>query len=268
MVSGAHSPSMPEHPVAVVTGGARGMGAAIVGRLARDGATVVAADVGDASEVVAGLPEWEGRKSRSAELDITDSAAVDALAAATVEEFGRLDVMVNNAGIYTVGEVHELSDRDFQRVIEVNFYGVFYGCRAAARQMREQGYGRIVNTSSQLGKIARAGEAAYSASKAAVISLTQAVALELAPFGVTVNAICPGAVLTPMLKEEFGKAIGAARGISAEEAIEEYVRDEIPLGRIGEPEDMAAMVAWLASDEASFTTGSALNLTGGERVFF
>jgi NAD(P)-dependent dehydrogenase (short-subunit alcohol dehydrogenase family) len=254
--------------VAIVTGAAQGMGAAVVRRLGAEGATVIATDLADAAPVVAEMPDEAAGRCKAIRLDVADSRAVDAAVDGAMREFGRLDIMVNNAGVYFLGELHELTDDELRKTYEVNVFGTFYGCRAAARVMREQRSGRIVNTASQRGKLAREEESAYSSSKAAIISLTQAAALELGPFGVTVNAVCPGAILTPMLVDGFSKVVRGGRELTADEAIDEYVADAIPMGRIGTPEDMAAMVSWLVSSDASFTTGSALNLTGGERVFF
>ncbi|WP_301850199.1 SDR family NAD(P)-dependent oxidoreductase [Rhodococcus pyridinivorans] len=253
--------------IAIVTGASRGLGEGIALELARRGATVVCADLNSADDTAATLHSLGSPKSESAQVDVSNAASMDSLVSATVETHGRLDIMVNNAGIYTYGEIAEVSDEDFRRTMDVNVGGVFHGARAAARVMKQQKSGRIINTASQLGKLARPNEGVYSASKAAVILLTQALGLELAPYNITVNAICPGCMYTEMMEKSFSE-MAESEGITLEEKLQGYLDASIPSGRFGTAEDMGRMVAWLASDEASFTTGSALNLTGGEQVFF
>jgi meso-butanediol dehydrogenase/(S,S)-butanediol dehydrogenase/diacetyl reductase len=163
--------------------------------------------------------------------------------------------------------VHEISDEEIDRIYRVNVRGLIACSRAAARIMIEQGRGgRIINTASQTGKVAWPDWGVYSASKAAIIGITQVMAIELAPHKITVNAICPGTMVTDMMRTGFGQT--AARvGADVEALIEAHTKS-IPLGRMGTAEDMGSMAAWVASDDASFTTGASLNLTGGEQVFF
>lgn len=258
--------------VAIVTGSAGGLGEGIAQRLAGEGAIVVCADLQDAGPVAATLPSSpSGRLSRAVRVDVTDGDAVEALVADVVREEGRLDVLCNNAGTYDSQEIVEATDESFRRQFEVNTWSTFVACRAAGRVMREQARGRIVNTASQLAKVARAGSGAYGASKAAVILMTQALALELAPHGVTANCICPGTMHTRMMTDEDGRPaddVAAELGVDVDTAFRGYIDARIPVGRLGRPADMGALVAWLASDEAGFMTGAALNLTGGEQVFF
>ena len=256
-----------ENKIAIVTGASRGLGEGIAVELARRGATVVCADLHSAEDTAATLQSAGSPKSSSAKVDVSSAASVDELVGSTVETHGRLDIMVNNAGIYTYGAIADVTDEDFRRTMDVNIGGVFNGSRAAARVMKEQNSGRIINTASQLGKLARPNEGVYSASKAAVILMTQALGLELAPYNITVNAICPGCMHTEMMEKSFAE-IAQSEGITLEQKLQDYLDAKIPTGRFGTLEDMGRMVAWLASDEASFTTGSALNLTGGEQVFF
>lgn len=254
--------------VAIVTGGARGLGAGIARKLADEGAIVVVADVLDGTDTVASLPvnASSGRKGKAVHLDVTDTSEVDRVIAEVAAEFGALDILVNNAGIaHPVAYVEDTGDDVFERVFAVNVRGVIACSRAAARIMRPQGRGRIINTASQAGKRAWPNWGLYSASKAAVIAITQAMALELADAGVQVNTVCPGTMETDMTRTGFRE--GAGDGEDWQANLAEHT-GTIPMGRLGTPEDIGNMVAFLASDECSFTTGAAINLTGGEGTFF
>jgi NAD(P)-dependent dehydrogenase (short-subunit alcohol dehydrogenase family) len=254
--------------VAVVTGAGQGIGEGIARRFAAEGAVVVCADMDDPTPVAESLPPHAaGRESRAVEVDIADVDGVDALIADTIERFGRLDVLVNNAGTgYPIGPLLDADDEPVRRTIEVNILGTFFMSRAAGRVMREQGAGRIVNIASQYGKLAAANFGPYSASKAAVISLTQSLALELGQYGITVNAILPGTISTPAMYTLAQMFHG--EDVDFDAYLEDYAKETIPVGRVGQPADVAAMAAWLATDDASFTTGAALNVTGGEAVYF
>jgi 3-oxoacyl-[acyl-carrier protein] reductase/sorbitol-6-phosphate 2-dehydrogenase len=254
--------------VAIVTGSARGLGAGIARRLAQEGAIVVCADVIDAKDTSDSLPKSpSGRKGHPIQLDVTKTAQVEEAINRVRDEFGKLDIMVNNAGIAPpVAEVIDTTDEWIDRVFAVNVRGVIACSRAAARIMRDQRSGRIINTASQTGKHAWPGWGVYSASKAAVIGITQVMALELAPYRVTVNCICPGTMVTDMMRTGFGQTAEQIKA-DRDKLIAEKAKS-IPLGRMGTADDMGAMVAWIASDDASFTTGAAFNLTGGEMVFF
>ena len=250
--------------VALVTGSARGLGAGIAAAFAREGARVVCADISSPEETVASL---EGAGHKAVVLDVTRSGDVDAAIAAIVDEYGSLDIVANNAGVsQPVGTIVNTSDETIDRVLSVNVKGVIYIARAAARVMMEQRRGRIINTASQAGKSAWPEWGIYSASKAAVIGITQAMALELAPYGVTVNCVCPGTMLTDMTRVGFGET-AAALGADVEELLATKAAS-IPAGRLGTPEDMGLMCAWIASDDSRYTTGAQFNLTGGENVFF
>ena len=255
--------------VAIVTGAARGQGAAIAERYARERAVVVCVDIRDATPVASSLPaSTSGLESTAVLQDVSDTAGMEAVVDDTVRRFGSLDIIVNNAGVVQPAvEVVDSSDELYEQIFSVNVKGVLVGCRAAGRVMREQGRGRIINTASQAGKVALRNLGVYNASKAAVILLTQTLALELAPYNVSVNAICPGTMMTQMVRDIFGD-LAAQQGTDLESFIRDYAATKIPAGRLGEAAETAALATWLASDESSFTTGAAINLTGGEQVFF
>lgn len=254
--------------IALVTGGARGLGAGIARRFAVEGATVVIGDVIEGSETAAALDGGDSRPHEYVHLDVSDTAEVETVVAGVAERRGRLDVLANNAGVaHPTMPVHETPDREIDRVYNVNVRGLIACSRVAARIMIDQGRGgRIINTASQTGKLAWPDWGVYSASKAAVIAITQVMAVELAAHEITVNAICPGTMVTDMMRTGFGQTAERV-GTDVEALIEAHAKS-IPLGRMGTAEDMGAMAAWIASDDASFTTGASLNLTGGEQVFF
>jgi len=253
--------------VALVTGGSRGLGEGIARHLAADGAVVVCADVLDATEVAASLPASpSGRKSKAVHLDVTDTAEVDDVIAEIGREFGSLDILCNNAGVsQPIAHVVDTSDDVIDRVFAVNVRGVIACTRAASRIMKEQMRGRIINTASQVGKTAWPDWGVYSASKAAVIGITQVTAVELAPWNIQVNAICPGTMLTNMTRT--GMSGYLKDDMTLEQKIAEK-EETIPMKRLGTADDVGNIVAFLASDECSFTTGAAINLTGGEMVSF
>ena len=248
---------------AVVTGAAQGLGLGISERLARDGAKVVMADLQrEKVEEEAGKLRELGLEVLSGYLDVADSAAVDAFFDGAASAHGRLDILVNNAGVgQQVAPVVELEDGEWDRVMRVTLTGTFYCCRAAGRIMERQESGAIVNISSINGQNPAALVAAYNAAKEGVISLTRTLALELAAYGVRVNAVCPGPVYT-----EFNRSNMAQRsktlGLTEEEMIER-IRSAIPLGRWGEPEDIANGVAFLCSPAAGWITGEVLRVSGG-----
>lgn len=253
--------------VALVTGAARGLGAGIARRLAAEGSVVVCADRAPCDDVVRHIiTDFGADSARSISVDITDADAVTAIVDSIVTSDGRLDIAVNNAGVVQpFVQLAELDPSVIDQVLNVNLRGTLYCMAAEARAMKPQGHGRIINTASQLGVQGMAGLAVYSASKAGIIAATHAAALELAEFSITVNAIAPGSMRTEMSQEALGE-MAAAAGITLDEQIEQW-STRIPVGRMGTPEDMGAMVAFLASEEAAFTTGSCLNLTGGEMLF-
>jgi 2-dehydro-3-deoxy-L-rhamnonate dehydrogenase (NAD+) len=231
--------------VAVVTGGAGGLGAAIVDRFLADGMRVA---VGD-------LVAPERDDVLAVELDVTDLPSVEAMAETVADRFGRIDVLVNNAGIAgPSAPVVEYPPAEWRRVIEVNLDGVFHCTRACVPHMLARGSGRVVNIASIAGKEGNPEMAAYSAAKAGVIALTKSVGKELARTGILVNCVVPGVIdagLTHQTTEEE-RALFTSR---------------VPMGRMGRPEELAALVAWVASPSCSFSTGAIFDLSGGRAVY-
>ena len=243
--------------VALVTGGARGIGHAICLALARDGLRVVSADLQHAD----GLRETAGTGLLKARLDVTDEAEVDWLVKLVESDVGPTEVLVNNAGILEVEPLLEATLDSFGRTFSVNCFATFHCSQAVARHMVSRGRGRIVNIASIAGKGGRPLWAAYAASKAGVISLTKSFALALAEHGVTVNAVCPGVVGTPMwdaLDERLSALEAAEPGSARARAV-----GAIPLGREETPEDVADVVSFLASDASRYLTGQSINIDGG-----
>lgn len=246
-----------EQPVALVTGGAGGIGRAIAARLAADGHHVVVADVdGTAAESVASDLNGSGIV-----IDVTESDSVNGAVAEVLERHGRIDVLVNCAGIHIQKLVVDLTDEDWDRIQSVNARGPFLTCRAVARPMMRAGRGRIVNIVTRLG-FGNPYSAAYMASKNAVWGLTQTLAVELAAYGITVNAVAPGHVGPGTGMERHFRDKAEALGVTWE-AFEAQVLKTIPVGRWCAPDDVAAAVAYVVSPEASFVTGELVNVTGG-----
>jgi NAD(P)-dependent dehydrogenase (short-subunit alcohol dehydrogenase family) len=244
-----------EGKTAIVTGSRRGIGRAIALALARDGADVVVADVSreDCQRVVAEI-EGMGRKGLAVSCDVTSTPQVEEMVRRAVAEFGKLDILVNNAGVIAYKPFLELSDEDWDRIMGVNLKGQFLCARAAAREMIKHNWGRIINIASISSGgcgIAFPLIAHYTASKGGVMALTEALALELTPRGINVNAICPGAIDTDMTKD--AKASGQLAALLA----------RIPIGRLGQPEEIANLAAFLASEEASYISGAAIVVDGG-----
>ncbi len=237
---------------AIVTGSARGIGKAIATRLAKDGYNIVVVDacpIENSEETAAEIAKL-GVETKAVRCDVTDSAQVNELVEKVKEEMGSVDVLVNNAGITRDGLLVRMKEEDFDAVIAVNLKGTYNFTRAAAPIMMKQRSGRIVSISSIVGLQGNAGQVNYSASKAGVIGITKSVARELAPRGVTVNAIAPGYVETPMTAVLPDK-------------VKEAMLGAIPAGRYGQPEDIANAVAFLCSEDASYITGQVLSVDGG-----
>ncbi len=237
---------------AVVTGGSRGIGAAIVKGLAFAGATVITLyreNAAAANRVVADV-EAGGGHAWSEPVDVRDASAVTGVLDGIAQRQGRLDILVNNAGVVRDGLMPELSEDDWRIVLDTNLYGVVHGTRVAVRHMLRHRWGRIVNVSSVSAWRGHRGQANYAASKAAVNALTRVLASEVGGKGITVNAVAPGLIETEMSRRVLPFA-------------EETIRDRIPVRRIGRPEDVAPVVTFLASDEAAYITGQVIAVDGG-----
>ncbi len=259
--------------VAIVTGAGRGIGRGIATVMARCGATVAVADMNldDASAVCAELGDL-GRESIAIKADVTDQAGVDAMIAAVIERFGRIDAVVNNAGIIAAPgweDREQPDDTDWDMLYEVNVKGVARVTEAVLPHMRERRYGKIVNIASVAGRIGSTTSAPYSISKAGVISYTQAIALEEAKHNINVNAICPGLLWTPLWRRiaaRYGVHRDEDKGLTDREVFDKYVKERTPLGREQTPEDIGNAVAFLASDAANNITAQALNVSGGSHI--
>ena len=261
--------------VAIVTGGGRSIGRSIVLALARNGADVVVADinVADARSVAAEV-ESMGRASMAIHADVTDQESVEHMVDETMTRFGRTDILVNNAGVIAAPGWEERetpSDEDWDMIYAVNVRGVGRVTDVVKGHMKERRYGKIVNIASIAGRHGTLTNLAYGVSKAGVINMTQSFALELAPFNINVNAICPGLLWTP-LWERIGAHQGAVspreseRGLTPRQVFDLHVRERIPLGREQTVEDIGHAVAFFASDYARNITGQALNVSGGSHM--
>jgi NAD(P)-dependent dehydrogenase (short-subunit alcohol dehydrogenase family) len=245
-----------ENQVAIITGSAAGIGKAMATRLHQEGAKVVIADIN------ADLTKTTARElsGLGVQTDVTNSSSVNALVDKVKEDFGRLDILINNAGIHIQKLATDLTDDDWDAIQNTNARGCFYACRAAAKIMMRQESGRIVNIITRLG--GNPFSSAYVASKSAIWGFTQCLALELAPYNITVNAVAPGHIGVGTGMEKWFRAKAELLGQDWE-TFEKNVLKTIPLGRWCTPEDVAATVAFVVSSEASFTTGECFNVTGG-----
>jgi 2-hydroxycyclohexanecarboxyl-CoA dehydrogenase len=243
--------------VAIVTGGGGGIGSAICQRLAEEGAIVVVTDMNaEAAGTVAKMICDAGGTAFSMSADISDGGACAGLVDQVIREHGRIDVLVNNAGINRRGNLLSLSEEDWHTSFAVNLDSMFYLCRATIPHMISAGGGAIVNTASQWGLHPSPNHIAYNVTKAAVAAFTQNLARDYAPEKIRVNAVCPGEIHTPMLEAGVKRS---GRSIADLDKL-------VPFGRIGKPEEVAALVAFLASDEAAFMCGSLVEITGAQAV--
>ena len=241
-----------ENKVAVITGASRGIGRAIAELLAQQGADVVCGDrlQQQAEETAANIAKATGRRTSGCLVDVADHESAKGFIECALENFGKIDILINNAGITRDNLLMRISEEDWDSVLNVNLKGAYNCCKAVLRPMMKQRYGRIVNITSVVGLSGNAGQTNYSASKAGLIGFTKSLAKEVGSRNITVNAVAPGyvtTVLTDVLSEEYKQAAIKAT----------------PMGRLGTPEDIAYAVAFLVSDQASFITGQVLSVDGG-----
>lgn len=242
--------------VAVVTGAASGIGEQIARSFAAQGASVVIADIDEAAGHR--VAEEIGQNACCYRVDVTRTDDVKALLQSTVQRFGRLDILVNNAGIGFVGNIEETPEADFQRLMDVNVNGVFYGCKHAIPIMLAQGKGNIINIGSVAGLIGIERRFAYCATKGAVIAMTRQLAIDYATRGIRVNCIAPGTIYTPFV-DSYLQRFHAGEI----EQTKAKLHARQPIGRMGRPEEVAAMAVYLASDESDLVTGAVMAIDGG-----
>ncbi|HEC22776.1 MAG TPA: 3-oxoacyl-[acyl-carrier-protein] reductase [Chloroflexi bacterium] len=237
--------------VAIITGAGQGIGRAAALRFAEEGAKVAVADIQQGqAEAVAGEIVALGGEAIPIFVDVADRPSVDAMVQRVLDEWGQIDILINNAGILRDARLVKMTEADFDAVISVNLKGVFNCTQAVAPHMIERGTGRIINTSSVVGLYGNFGQTNYVAAKAGVIGMTKVWARELGRKGITVNAVAPGFIATEMIR-------------SIPEKIAQAMIEKIPLGRMGQPEDIANAYLWLASDEASYVNGAVISVDGG-----
>ena len=243
-----------DRKIAIVTGAGQGIGRAIAAKLAAEGATVAVTDVNEATAIqTAEAIGGDCGRAVGSRADVTSRESVAAMVGQARQDFGRIDVLVNNAGWDKVGPFVDSDPADWDRVIAINLYGVLNTCQAVLPIMVAQGSGTVVNLASDAGRVGSSGEAVYAAAKGGVIAFTKTIAREMARHLITANCVCPGPTETALLASAFGDS----------PKLREALIKAIPLHRLGQPADLANAVAFLASDEAAFITGQTVSVSGG-----
>lgn len=264
-----------DEKIAIVTGAGQGIGKTVALRLAREGANVVIADINlKTAERTAEEIQVLNQRALACQIDIANVAEIQPMIDSAVAEFGRIDILVNAAGVAQTGLFLELTEQQWDRVVDTNLKGTAFIIQAVGRRMIEQvpeqvkaaghadrSYGKIVNFSSISGRHGRAEQVPYAASKAAVINLTQSAALAFAPYNINVNAVCPGVIPTPMW-EQIDRDRGRISGLAPGESMKSFI-ERAALKRAGSPEDVAGVVAFLCSQDSDYMTGQTLNIDGG-----
>ena len=247
-----------------VTGAAQGIGAAIAFRFAREGAKVVLMDLKNEYDAVLACQKT-GAEAIGLPVDVATKSSIDAAVGYIIERWGAIDIWINNAGIFDDTPLNELTEPRWDQIIDVNYKSAYLCAQAVTPHMIKQGWGRIINIASMAAKVAFPNETAYISSKAAVVGLTRALAAEFGPEKITVNAICPGPIETEMLRQTY-QNLANQHGVTLD-AWYARVLETIPAGRIGRPADVAGLAAYLASYDAGFINGQAINIDGG-MVFY
>jgi len=243
--------------VAIITGAGAGIGQATAILFAKEGAKVVVADLDQTGgEETVGIIKEEGRDAIFVKVDVSKAADVKEMVKTTVETYGKLDILVNNAGIYLQADAVETAEEDWDRILAVNLKGVFLCTKYCIPEMIKGGGGSIVNIGSEAGIVGIGDQVAYNVSKSGVISLTKSTAIDFAPHNIRVNCVCPGRTLTPLVEKVIAEA-------EYPEGKRRVLSEDRPLKRMGRPEEIAAGVLYLASDESLYATGSILSIDGG-----
>lgn len=245
-----------QEKVAIITGAARGIGLATAERFINEGATVVLADTNwhEVSHLANSFTD-QGYTTSAIKVDVSQRDSVSAMVRTTEQRYGQIDILVNNAGIAgRSAPIEEITDEDWESMMAIDLKSVYLCCQAVVPGMKQRRYGRIVNVASIAGKEGNPNMIPYSAAKAGVIGLTKALAREVSPHGIYVNAVAPAVIETPILQQLTPEQVN-------------YMVQRIPLGRTGKPDEVAALIYWLASDEASFTTGQCIDISGGRATY-
>lgn len=249
-----------EGKVAAVTGAAQGIGRATAFRFAQEGAKVAVLDITGVDKTVS-LCEEVGAQALGAWMDVTSKQMIRDVVGQIIAAWERIDIWVNNAGVFDNTATVDLDEKIWDRVSDINYKAMYLCVQPVIPHMIAQGWGRIINMSSMAGKMAYPKEIAYCSTKAAVLGLTRSLAIDLAPHGITANAICPGSIDTRMLKNTHQK-LADEHGVKIDQWESEVIKT-IPVGRFGKPSEVAALIAFLASEEAGYITGQAINIDGG-----
>lgn len=253
--------------VAIVTGGAGGLGKAIALRLADAGSSVVVADLDyDNAKLVADEIKGKGVSSKAMKVDASNADDINNLVDTTVKEFGKVTIMINNAGIGIMKPILEFTKEDVDKMVDIDLKGVIYGCKAALKYMVQQKEGKVVNTSSVAAKMGTPGSAVYAAAKNGVIAITNSLAREMGEFNININAICPGIIRTQMWEDQLALMTEDGNEDAKSEAFTSFVNSVIPLKRPQEAVDVANMVVYLCSDLGKNITGQAINVCGGTLI--
>ena len=257
-----------KNKIAIVTGAGQGLGEAIALRLAQEGANVVVSDVNydNAVKVANKISSGYKQKSLSVKTDVTNAEEVRQMVQDTVKEFGRIDIIVSNAGILKAHEITEFPEDVWRKVIDVNLTGYFLCAKEVSKIMKKQKSGVIIQVNSKSGKKGSFQNSAYAASKFGGIGLTQSIALDLAPYGIRVNAVCPGNLLdSPLWKDSLYAQYAKKWGITEKEVRKKY-ESQVPLGRGCTYDDITNIIVFLSGEQSSYMTGQAINITGGQEM--